>query len=830
MDTATSGARVSASAGRKTSRRWHAPGVYRAITRWCVYLLILLVPLFFLPWNLDVLEVNKQTLLVILTSVATLAWLGGMITEKRFTFRRGWLNLLPFVFLVSVLVSTVLSLGGFISWVGEATQEYLSFLSLASFTVIFYLIVNIAGESRVLRNILFTFLIGSALAILIGLLSILGIQPLPFNFAAANSFNTIGTLNSFGIFAIFATVLGNGLWLVAKKGDDVLPTGWQGIVSKGLIVFISLASIVALIALDYWVLWVLLLFGMLVTFAFSLLRAQEFPETHRFIIPMGMFVIALLLLFLATPLRMNLPAEVTPSLSATWGITTSTLSDTSALFGSGPGTFIYDYAKYHSSDVNNTQFWNVRFDRGSNHFLTMLASFGVLGVLLWVLFVAMLGVKVLGRLLKEKDHTKWKLSFALFAPWAMLVLAVFLYSSNFTLTFMFFVFSALLATQAMRNVSDKTVSESPRLGLLFSFLFVLVAVVVVSVLFVTGQRYAAEISFAQAVKLDSQGGDLTEIVQKLDRAATFNRYNDIYYRNLSQALLLRVSEELNTEGEMTQDRADLVRALTAASINAAKRATDLGPSNVLNWKVRGSIYREVIAFIGGADQFAKESFERAAELEPVSPENYTELARVHIVIAETQRQLTGSTDQETADAAELAVTENLKAAEDALNKAIELKADYAPAHYQLAIVFERQGRLDEAVVKMESVALYNQYDVGVFFQLGLLYLRQGDNEQAQAAFEYTVNLVPSYANARWFLASIYELNNDIDSAIAQVEAVLELNPENELVRTRLEQLKSGVTSEEIPEPVEAGEVTATDTPDGTVVAEPTEEVEEETTE
>ncbi|MBU1759133.1 tetratricopeptide repeat protein, partial [Patescibacteria group bacterium] len=546
-------------------------------------------------------------------------------------------------------------------------------------------------------------------------------------------------------------------------------------------------------------------------------------ETHRFIIPMGLFVIALLLLFLATPLRLNLPAEVTPSLKATWAITTSTLSDTSALFGSGPGTFIYDYAKYHSVDVNATQFWNVRFDRGSNHFLTMLASFGVLGVLLWVLFVAMLGAQVLGRLVKEKDHTKWKLSFALFAPWAMLVFASFLYSSNFTLTFLLFVFAALLGTQAMRKVSDKTVSESPRLGLLFSFLFVLVAVVVVSVLFVTGQRYAAEVSFAKAVKLDVGGGDLTEIVQKLDRAATLNRYNDIYYRNLSQALLMRVSEELNAEGEMTQDRADLIRALTAASINAAKRSTDLGPANVLNWKVRGAIYREVIAFIGGADQFAKESFEKATELEPVSPENYTELGRVYIVIAETQRQLTGSTDQETADAATAAVEENLKAAEDALNKAIELKADYAPAHYQLAIVFERQGRLDEAVSKMESVALYNRYDVGVFFQLGLLYLRQGDNEQAQAALEYTVNLVPSYSNARWFLASIYELNGDVNRAIEQVEKVLELNPDNELVKTRLDKLKSGVTSEEIPQPVEAGEQTATDTSEGTVVAEPAEE-------
>ena len=71
---------------------------------------------------------------------------------------------------------------------------------------------------------------------------------------------------------------------------------------------------------------------------------------------------------------------------------------------------------------------------------------------------------------------------------------------------------------------------------------------------------------------------------------------------------------MNSTEELSNDRATLIRALTAASINAAKRSTDLGPNNVLNWRVRGSIYREVIPYIGGADQFAKESCEKAIEL------------------------------------------------------------------------------------------------------------------------------------------------------------------------------------------------------------------------
>ena len=820
MDTQSSGARVAAAASRRSSRSWNAPKVYEGITKWCIYLVFLLIPLFFLPWNLDVLEVNKQTLLVILTFVASLSWLGGMITNKRFSFRRGWLNLLPFVFLVSVLVSTVLSLGGFISWVGEATQEYMSFLSTASFVVLFYIIVNTCAESKMLRNVLFAFLIGASLTILVGLGSVLGIQLVPFDFADSKSFNTIGTMNAFSIFLIFTTIFANAIWLVARKSSDgIIHAGWKGILSKVLIFFVSLAAVIVLAAIDYWVLWVVLLFGMLVLFAFPLLRSQEFPQTSRFIIPMILVVVSLLLLFLNTPLRLDIPAEVTPSYKASWDVATQTLGETSALFGSGPGTYIYDYTQYHSQDVNNSIFWNTRFDRSNSHFLTMLTTLGVIGTLVWVIFVVMLAIKVLSRLVREREHTEWKLGFILFAPWATLVVASFLYSSDFTLVFLFFAFAALLSTQAMRKVKEATVSESPRLGLVFSFLFVLVAVAVVTVLFVTGQRYAGEVAFAQAVNMDREGAEVSDIVVKLDKAATYNRYNDIYYRNLGQALLLRVSEELAAEEEMSAERANLIRALTAASINAAKMGTDLGSHNVLNWRIRGSIYREVIGLIGGADAFAVASFERAIELDPVNPLNYTELAKVHLVIAEIARQLLASPDEETAAAAQIKLDESLTLAAEALDKAIELKPDYAPALYQLAIVFERQGRLDDAVLKMESVAQYNPLDVGVAFQLGLLYIRQGDYDAAEAQLERTVTLLPTYSNARWYLAAVYEVNGDLEAATEQVQEVYNLNPDNELVKERLERLLGGEVSDEIPEPVEEGEQGATDVSEGEVIEE-----------
>ena len=45
----------------------HGPsGLFADVTRWTVYTLFFLLPLFFLPWTNEVLEVNKQRIVQIL--------------------------------------------------------------------------------------------------------------------------------------------------------------------------------------------------------------------------------------------------------------------------------------------------------------------------------------------------------------------------------------------------------------------------------------------------------------------------------------------------------------------------------------------------------------------------------------------------------------------------------------------------------------------------------------------------------------------------------------------------------------------------------------------
>ena len=809
MENEVVGARVAPDLTSQTSRLPRLSRAYAEIVRWSILVLFALMPLFFLPFTVDTLEVNKQTLLVIVTFVAALAWLGHMVANRELTLRRGWLNAFPAFLWLVVLIGSALSKAPFTSWIGGDGQEYMSFLTTTAFLILFYLLVNTASDSKTQRRLFNTLIISSAILAIFLVLQALGLRPLGFVGITSLIFNPVGGSVAAAVYLTAITLLASGLWLIGKRGDsESLNSKRAAMTLKVTTIVLSLFSLVYLIAQDYWVLWVLMLVGIVALFTFSTLRAAEFGETGKFILPMGLLVISLLLLFLKSPLRLNIAPEVTPGTSASWSVATQSLGGSAALFGTGPGTYAFNYSKYHGTALNDSSFWATRFDRGSSHLLTVLPSLGIVGLVALLLLIVALATRVLNRLIVEQNHDEWKMTFVLFAPWLVTVVAMAFYTSNMTLSFLFWALTGLIASQVMRQKKSLAFTKSPRIGLTFSFLFVLVAVGIVTGLFITGQRYAAEIAFAKAVSLDRAGGSLDEIIAKVSQATNYNRLSDTYERALAKALLVKVKTELSPAGtEIPPEKAQQIQQLIVASMTAAKAATTISPGNVANWEMLGAVYREMSPVVEGADVLSIEATQKAIELEPASPAHFNELAQAYLVFAENARARTTDKDKTVADAATKAVADYLLKAEEALVAAIALKTDYAPAHYYLAVIYERQGRLADAVVKMETVKKYNPLDVGVAFQLGLLYLRQGNYGLAQPELERAVQLTPSYSNARWFLAAIYEQKGEMAKAVEQVQKVLELNPENELVKAKLDRLKAGVKSSGLPEPIEVDDGT-----------------------
>ncbi|MBI4592298.1 tetratricopeptide repeat protein [Candidatus Uhrbacteria bacterium] len=804
--------------------------LFAVITKWATYALFFLVPVFFLPWTTNILEHNKQLLFVVLTGIGLLAWLGQMVMGKQFSFKSGWLNLIPGLFFVTVLVASVTSLAGYQSWVGQASQEYASFLSMALLIVLFYLLMNTAGDTLMQRNVLTALFMSSALSGLVTLLGMFNIVHLPFNFAQSPGFNTVGTMNGFVSFMTVVMFVGLAMWLVSQQGRDrVIPLGGFGTLLRALIVLVTVVNLVGLISLDFWVFWLMNIIGVLLLGTFVFIQSQEFPNLRRFALPLVVLFVSVLLLFLPTPLHLNLPVVVSPSYGTSWSIVKQALSSSTSnlLFGTGPGTYLYDYLAFKPASVNISQFWSLRFDRAKSEFLTMAATLGVVGSLLWLALMVWVGVKAVGRLVFERDHEEWKMTYVVFAGWAMLLLTHIFYSSNFTMSFLLWGFTGLLASQVTLKVWKSDFSSSPRLGLGMSFAFAIVAVSVVASLFITGSRYAAEVAFARAVQVDrSEEGTIDEVIAQLNRAVAFNGLSDVYQRNLSSAYLVKARELIIASGtteERTPEQTQAIVDTVTASVNAAARATAIEPNYVSNWVVRGSIYRDLMSFAQGAEDLAAQSFQNAVQLEPNNPVHPTNLGRVYVTVADRARSLKSAEDAELAAQATTQETTLLAGAEQAFLAAITLKSDYLPAHYYLAGVYERQGKLEQAAARLVALRNNNPADIGLAFQLSQLLIRLQRYDIATQELERIVGLNPNYANALWYLASLYEIAGDQDKAIDAVAKVVENNPENEVARDRLARLKAGETTTLIPEPIQAGQEGATEVDEGEVV----EEVEEE---
>jgi len=218
-------------------------------------------------------------------------------------------------------------------------------------------------------------------------------------------------------------------------------------------------------------------------------------------------------------------------------------------------------------------------------------------------------------------------------------------------------------------------------------------------------------------------------------------------------------------------------------VNAAQKAAAAAPANIANWNVQGFVYRSLIR-VPGADALALAAYEKAKGLEPASPFSWTELGRVYILQTQNLVSQEGKeTERETALAKAL---ENLA-------KAIELKADYAPAHFLTAVVYEQQGKNDEAIAKLEDTKKIAPDDTGLAFQLGTVYWQKKDLDKAQAELEHAISLNANYSNARYILGLVFDAKNNKAKALEQFSKIAELNPDNEEVKKIIANIEAGKT-------------------------------------
>jgi tetratricopeptide (TPR) repeat protein len=746
-------------------------------TEWIILAASAIIPLFFLPFTSQALEFPKQIALLVLTTFAVLCWIGSVLVEKAIVLRRSIANAAAALFLIAIALSAIFSNARYLSVVGDSGQEYTALMTVALFAILFFVIVNLPQKIKIADKAILIFVVVTGIASLQALFLFAGVKILPF--ITNQSFNLIGSTVTLGLLAAVAVVAACVYLLIEELEKRALAKR----IVAGIFGFFSL---VVVLVINFWPIWTAAILGLVAVLAYALVRPHAIRRLTWLAVPMGVLVIAALFLFLNIPLPLHAPTEIFPSLKQSFKIMGDALK-INPILGSGPGTFIQDFSRFRDVLLNKTAIWYLRFDRADSFVLTMAATTGIAGVICWLALVVIGLWKSAAYLIfgRERDDENWLIVLCLSAAFLASAVGTILYGASLATLFIFWLLFALLIRSVSKDVVTIRFSDSPRAALGMTFFFVIVIILAVSGWFVAGTKLYADtlMNRASTQEIPKQ---IDPVIDELTRAASANQQSDQILRNLAQAYLVDIQTILYDQKSDATTRGQKINNLTMGAVNAAKQATVLSPKEVANWSMLATVYETVSAYTPDAPASAIDAYNQAALLEPTSPVHHLGLGRVHLILADRAASDAQAAKDDAAKAtAQKTNTDELAAAETEFNKAIEIKSDYAPASYQLALVYERQGKTDQAIKKLEEVAVTNPNDAGVAYGLGVLYYRAGTKDKAQAEFERAIAISPDYADAHWFLATVYEDAKDYTNALAQLNTILKTDPTNDTVKKRV---------------------------------------------
>jgi Tfp pilus assembly protein PilF/O-antigen ligase len=737
---------------------------FEKLNKITLYLLLFLIPIFFLPLTQNFLDFPKQILAQILISLSLIGWVGKRTLKGEINLKGNKkIYLAPLFILISLLISSFLSFSFKHSFLGLSLDFVDSFINHLLLIIFAFLILNSFDEKTDILFLISLFLFSGLVAGILNLLQIYKIFILPFDFTKTVSFNTIGTPNAFSIFALLLLPISLTFALRARENLKII------------FILISLILFLNLLFINFKTTWSALIVSILVLFIFGFGK----KKISSAFIPVLMFglIVAIFFYFLPFPLKgfPVLPPEISLSFISEIEIIKGAFLNKikNLILGTGPSTFILDYSQYRSSLLNQTFFWGTRFLRGHSMFFDWLLTKGIFGILNLIFLYSLIFYYFFKNLEKENF---FDLKLTVGASLFSLIFISFFYPFNFTLWFLFWF---LIGTFFFLFSEEKTKIkiDTPSKTMILNFIFVLSLISCLFLIFFDAKWYLAEVYYLKGMNATDVGMG----IQNLIRATQLNSLMDNYWRDLSQLYLAQanlIAQDQKIPLEEKRNRVNLAIGLGADAIN---RAISLAPMSVANWNVRGFFYQNLIG-VEGAENQALASYRKAIQLEPSSPYSFAEIARVYILLAQKYAQK-GEEEKK---------TENLNSAIDALNKALQLKPDYPVANYLFAVALDQLGKLDEAIQKLEATKNLAPQDFGIRFQLGMLYWRKGELEKAKTQFEEAIAINPDYSNARYMLGLIFDKIGEKEKAKEEFEIVAKLNPENQEVKKILENLEKGL--------------------------------------
>lgn len=601
-----------------------------------IFLVITLLPVFFLPYAKIPVETSKSLLLIIGLAVAIVFWTMARFFDGRVSVPRSILLMSGLGIVLSFILSSFFSPSVKSSMFGMMFDIGTFWFMFASFLLMMVASL-VVRNARQARNIFYGFVIVSTILIIFQFIHLAFPTLTSFGVLPANVDNLLGSWSALGIFAGLLSVV--SLFFV-----EFFTISRREKIFLSILLLISLAFTAIV---NFVLVWILLGIFSLVIFVFKILAYSHLKqvsesEAHFPVLPLVVMIVSILFLMSGSLVRDFLPstfgissAEISPSLKTTILVAKDTIVK-SPIFGAGPNRFKEMWAMYKPASINTTQFWNTDFDFGSGMIPTFAVTTGILGIIMWIIFLFIFvkaGLRSVFATIKDRVNPEMS---AFFLASFYLFIAAFFYPVGSVMFLLAFAFAGVFVGLSTMGVPGGEISLSflgDHKKSFFSIIFlvlIMIASVIASVKFL--ERFVSVSYFSKTLSAPTIPVAESAVI----KAITLNP-NDLYYRTYAQVYLVKLNSQLSSDQASTEETKATLQATLDRAIAGARSASEYDPTNYINFRALGIVY-DSLANMGVPDASEKaiENYKKATELNPLNPGLKLSIARAHLSSGNTK--------------------------------------------------------------------------------------------------------------------------------------------------------------------------------------------------
>ena len=602
--------------------------VFSRLSFLSLLLVIVLLPIFSLPFTNIPVETSKGLILVFGLGASLVLWSISRFLDGKIVIPKSGLLLAGFGVALVMLLSSLFSTSVNMSLFGVMFDVGSFWFIFTGFLLMLFTALNFRTESQA-QVIFFGVILSSAALLIFQSVHMFFPELLSLGLIPAKTQNLLGSWNALGIFAGFSALM----YLLVVEFFPISKFG------KFLLQIFLLLAILLMAAVNSYFAWILLGVSSLIIFVYkaSLSFTQTLEDTgNRHFPAMAFLVLVVSMVFVASygqTISKFIPkflgvtsAEIGPSFKATASIAKSVIME-DPILGLGPNKFSEAWAKYKSADINNTAFWDVAFATGFGTIPTFMATTGVLGILAWLAFIGMFfwsGWKSI--FANIKNGINWQ-TMALFVLSLYLLVSLIFYAAGGVIILLFFAFTgAFIGLASTNKDQDLTIVflNDHRKSFISILLLIILVMFAITTAFKYGERFAS-VAYLRAA-LSTQ--EISKAQASIQQALNMN-YNDLYLRTYSQVYVAKLGSLINSGATLTEEQKLEAQNAFEQAVRSAELAVTYDPNNHQNFRLLGLVY-EFAGSLGVKDAYPKAmtAYENASRLSPLNPASKIGLSRV----------------------------------------------------------------------------------------------------------------------------------------------------------------------------------------------------------